>query len=120
MIGINRQTGAPLEGWPHVLQSLIDVWTTPTGTRVMLRDYGCDLVGLIDRPAGRDTVLEVIMAAMDAEQWEPRFRCKECAITQAGADGVFGFLVSGIYSPRGHLGDYSVFQPLNNVEVRLT
>jgi len=119
MTGINRETGAALEGWPHVLQSLIDVWTTPKGTRVMLRDYGCDLIGLIDRPAGRDTVLEVIMAAMDAESWEPRFRIKQCEITAAGADGAFSFLFSGIYYPRGHLGDFSVYEPRDNVLVRL-
>jgi phage baseplate assembly protein W len=117
--GLNRQSGAALEGWPHVLQSLLDVWTTPKGTRVMLREYGCDLVGLIDRPAGRDTVLEAIMAVMDAEQWEPRFRIRECSVTQAGADGVFTLIVSGVYYLRGHLGDFSVFEPLNNVEVRL-
>ena len=69
MSGLNRQSGAPLEGWPHVLQSLIDVWSTPKGARVMLRDYGCDLIGLIDRPAGRDTVLEVIMAGAMPESW---------------------------------------------------
>jgi uncharacterized protein len=120
MSGINRRTGAALEGWPHVLQSLIDVWTTPKGTRVMLRDYGCDLVGLIDRPAGRDTVLEVIMAAMDAETWEPRFAIRECEIAAAGADGAFSFLFSGIYFPRGHLGDFSVYEPRDTVEVRLS
>ena len=83
MSGINRNTGGALEGWPHVLQSLIDIWTTPKGTRVMRRDYGCGLLSLIDRPGTHDVVLEVIMAAAEAEEWEPRFRIKHVSIIEA-------------------------------------
>ena len=119
MAGVNRRVGGALSGWEHVKQSLHDIWTTPKGTRVMRRDYGCGLLSLIDRPIGRDTVLEVIMAAADAEIWEPRFRIKRAQIASAGADGVMELVISGVYYPRGHLGDYSVYEPIENQQVRI-
>jgi phage baseplate assembly protein gpV len=45
---------APLDGDAHLVQSCEDIVTTPLGTRVMRRDYGC-LLAELDRPLNRAT-----------------------------------------------------------------
>lgn len=111
MAGINRFTGEALDGWQHTQQSIVDIFTTRIGTRVMRRDYGSDIPGLIDRPQNRDMVLEVALAAGEAlDKWEPRFRLRLVGIEEAGPDGKFAINVVGDYYPRGHLGDYSIVE----------
>lgn len=110
-VGVNRNTGDVLTGWRHLQQSIIDIITTRKGTRVMRRDYGSDIPGLIDRPQGRDTVLEFTLALGEAlGQWEPRFRLTRVAIADAGPDGVLTIYIRGEYYPRGHLGDFTVVE----------
>jgi phage baseplate assembly protein W len=53
--GMSRTSGATLSGDEHLAQSCEDIVTTPLGTRVMRRDYGCLLAELIDRPLNRAT-----------------------------------------------------------------
>ncbi|GDD08501.1 phage baseplate assembly protein [Escherichia coli] len=36
MLGMDRNTGKPLSGVDHICQSIVDILTTPLGTRVML------------------------------------------------------------------------------------
>mgnify|MGYP000378988381 CR=1 FL=1 len=47
---MNRTTGAAISGLEHLRQSVGDILSTPIGSRVMLRDYGCDAPGMVDRP----------------------------------------------------------------------
>ena len=109
--GLNRSTGKVLDGWEHVQQSLIDIFTTRIGTRVMRRDYGSDIPNLIDKPGERDVVLEVALSAGEAiDKWEPRFQLLGVGITEAGMDGRFRIDVVGDYYPRGHLGDFSIVE----------
>jgi hypothetical protein len=117
MAGISNVTGRTMPDWEHVRQSLIDLFTTRIGTRVMRRDYGSDIPDLIDHPAGRDVVLEVTLAAGEAiERWEPRFRLLGVGVTEAGADGRFAIDIVGEYYPRGHLGDYTVVETEQRLE----
>ena len=70
---MDRRTGKPLNGDAHLVQSLEDIITTPIGTRVMLRDYGCLLADLVDRPGTRANLLLFSMAiALAVARWEPR------------------------------------------------
>ena len=48
--GMNRHTGKALDGFNHLRQSVADILSTRKGTRVMRREYGSDLAGLVDRP----------------------------------------------------------------------
>ena len=48
MIGMNAKTGKALSGVDHLKQSIQDIVTTPLGSRVMRRDYGCGLFDLLD------------------------------------------------------------------------
>ncbi len=124
MSGINRNDGSEIATpWEHCLQSIIDILTTPVGTRVMRRGYGSAVPELIDRPGERDVVLEVTMAMGDAiAKWEPRFRFWGLGIT--GVEGLmtageFQIDVVGDFYPRGHLGDFSVVESDRGLRVPL-
>ncbi len=54
MRGMSNKTGKELEGIEHLKQSIIDILTTPIGSRIMRREYGSRLFELIDRPINRD------------------------------------------------------------------
>lgn len=111
MAGINKTTGKSLDGWEHTWQSILDIFTTPIGTRVMRRDYGSLIPTLIDRPGTQERVVDVVMAAAEAlDKWEPRFALDRGSIEDAGPDGVFQIVIVGRYFPRGHLGDFSIFE----------
>lgn len=107
--GIDRRTGGIASGWAHVEQSLDVILTTPIGSRVMRRDFGSEIPDLVDRKMTSRLVLALYAAAAAAiRRWEPRFRLTRAAVTEAGATGRLGLVLSGTYYPRGHLGDYSV------------
>ncbi len=75
MLGLNSTTGKPIEGDEHVLQSVRDIITTPKGSRVMLREYGCAVPDMVDRPTNELFDLELHASIAEAlDKWEPRFR----------------------------------------------
>lgn len=75
MIGMNRITGARLDGLEHIAQSIADILTTPVGSRVMRREYGSLLPEMIDRPINGRTKIELYAAtAIALMRWEPRIR----------------------------------------------
>jgi uncharacterized protein len=105
--GIDRQTGKLLTGWEHCVQSLGVILTTRVSTRVMRRAFGSAALDLQDRNATPRRIMEIYTAVAAAiRAWEPGFRLKTVQLTRGGADGVFAFLITGTFYPRGHLGDY--------------
>jgi hypothetical protein len=107
--GLNAGRGAVLSDWGHVVQSIRKILTTPIGTRVMRREFGSELMSLIDRPMTDKNVLAIYAAvAVAILRWEPRFRLRKAGVTQAKASGVVTISLLGEYYPRGHLGDYTV------------
>jgi len=118
--GINRHNGEKINEWRHVEQSILDLFTTKPGTRVMRRDYGSDIPDLIDRPQDSNLVLEVALAAGVAlDRWEPRFRLRGVGIERAGPDGVMAIDLVGDYFPRGHLGDFTIVETDREFKIRL-
>jgi len=114
-----RHTGHPLEGWPHVVQSLTDIVTTALGERVERRRYGTDVTALLDRPMTPAVVMDASVAIAEAiaprtvngqEYGEPRFDLAAIVPREAGPDGRLVLDLVGLYYPRGHLGDVSVFE----------
>lgn len=85
MIGMGRASGAAVGGDAHLAQSLGDLLTTPLGSRVMRRDYGCDLPALIDAPAtGRTFALWVAAIADAVQRWEPRLALRRVRVEALG------------------------------------
>lgn len=75
MIGMDARTGRPLQGHAHLEQSVRDILSTPRGSRLMRRDYGCDLFSLLDQPVTPAFIARVQAAvAMALTIHEPRLR----------------------------------------------
>ena len=84
MPGMSRENGKQLEYMDHLRQSIIDILTTPIGTRVHRRDYGSILPRLVDRPVNTSLVQEVITGVADAlEKWEPRVKLERIRLVSA-------------------------------------
>ncbi|WP_341808365.1 GPW/gp25 family protein [Wolbachia endosymbiont (group E) of Neria commutata] len=99
MRGMNSKTGKELEGIDHLKQSIIDILTTPIGSRVMRRSYGSRLFELVDQPINREFTLEIYAATAAAlEKWEKRFKLEKVKITEV-KEGKVTLDLEGIYLP---------------------
>lgn len=88
MLGMNSATGAQLSGTDHIVQSIRDIITTPVGSRVMLRNYGCKAPELVDRPVNELFDVELKSSIAEAlARWEPRFTLRSVAIAGRTAQG---------------------------------
>src|SRR4051812_19116410 len=114
-IGISRLDGSVLTDWAHCIQSIWDIITTRIGTRVMRLEYGGEVPALLDRP-GNALVLASWYGAITTAliKWEPGFQISSFSLEGAGPDGHYTLLISGLFYPRGHLGDYSIVQDASN------
>ena len=102
MEGMEGTTGAKLAGIDHLRQSIRDILTTRIGTRVMRRDYGSDLPGLVDRPMSPGLRVEIFAATARAlRRWEPRVRVERIAVANAVADASPSNSWSGISRTAG-------------------
>lgn len=105
-VGLDRRTGKVLTDWNHVVQSIEDILTTRTLSRVMRRDYGSDWPRLVDAPMNEQSIIMFYVTAAEAlDQWEPRFELTEVFFREVGPDGRTTLRLTGNYLPRGHKGD---------------
>jgi phage baseplate assembly protein W len=114
-VGVNRETGKVLSDWPHVEQSLLTIFSTRIGERVMRRVFGSAVPGSLGKNLTPSTILRFYIAFVVAvELWEPRFRVRKIShpSTSNGAallrQGKFGFSIEGDYRPRALEGDFTV------------
>lgn len=106
-VGMNRETGARLDGWPHVAQSLGDIFATRFGERVMRRYYGSLVPRLLGENMVPETYLRFFAAVGVALEQEPRVRLLQVTPLSVGRDGRSGVRIDIEYRPRGHLGDFT-------------
>jgi hypothetical protein len=108
-VGLNAVTGGVIEGWPHVAQSLQDVFTTRFGARIMREWYGSFVPNLLGRTITPNEVTPWFAAVTSAiEQWEPRYRVTRIQIVEVTRDGQLHFFLEGEYRPRATYGDFTV------------
>ncbi|WP_174515617.1 GPW/gp25 family protein [Wolbachia endosymbiont of Cardiocondyla obscurior] len=101
MRGMSNKTGKELEGIEHLKQSIIDILTTPIGSRIMRREYGSRLFELIDRPINRDFSLGIYAATAEAlGKWEKRFKLEKVKITEV-KEGRVTLDLEGVYLSEG-------------------
>jgi uncharacterized protein len=110
MTGVSRDTGAPLAGFAHVVQSIDVIFSTWVGERVMRRHFGSSAPILLGRLMTANTMLRFFhLVAVAIEVWEPRFKIARVTPLDLGPEqirlGRFAFVIEGEYRPRGHLGD---------------
>lgn len=73
MSNMNKQTGTTLQGIKDIQQSVVDILSTPIGSRIMRDSYGSLLPELIDQPIGDAMILQCYAAIIMAlQQFEPR------------------------------------------------
>jgi phage baseplate assembly protein W len=101
--GMNRHTGKALEGFDHLRQSIADILSTRKGTRVMRREYGSDLAGLVDRPMNASLITAIYAETAEAlYRWEPRLRLRRVEADLSGfAEGRIVLTLTGVYVPDG-------------------
>lgn len=134
--GMNRRTGALLQGWNHVEQSLELIFATPFHERVLRRWVGSFVPHILGESAVSRVITRFFWAIASAiDIWEPDYRIKQIylmgdAIQQwsGGAPGLgiplssgtldaadllrLGHLIfrqEGVYRPRAHLGDFTPY-----------
>jgi hypothetical protein len=116
MAGINRQTGKPLDGWPHVVQSIMVIFTTGFGERMLRRWFGSSVSQLLGNSLNEATVVSfftAIVTSLEVRERdtglprEPRFKLTKITPKQLDRSGTLRIEITGIYMPRGHLGDFT-------------
>jgi phage baseplate assembly protein W len=101
MRGMSREVGASLGGFDHLRQSVVDILTTPKGSRVMRRDYGSNLPRLVDRPVNQSLIAALRAETVDAlAKWEPRLRCERVQLNEVG-QGYVSMDLTFTYLPDG-------------------
>ena len=113
--GIDRETGKPLTDWGHTQQSILVILTTHFGERVMRRDFGSQVPGLLGKNLTPQTMMRFYTAiAIAIAIWEPRFRVIRFVhpISENNPNklrqGQIGFRMLGEYRPRALSGDLTV------------
>lgn len=99
----SRKTLEPLTEIAHIEQSIVDIITTPVGSRLMNRAYGSQLFSYVDQPLNEETRLNLIVATGEAiEQWEKRVSLKGLLLNpEAFAQGIVELLVTFVVKATG-------------------
>lgn len=117
MAGTDHSTGRLLDGWPHVVQSVMIVMTTFFGERMLRRWFGSNVPKLLGRNMTVETVtvfFSMLIAALEVKELstglprEPRFKITKIVPHSVDRLGTIKMTVTGVYMPRGHLGDTTV------------
>jgi len=116
-VGMNRQTGEMMVGWPHVRQSIWTIFMTRFHERVLRRWVGSFVPHILGELANEQVITRFFWAIASAiELWEPNYRITRIRV-QTRKDGSLltsaeelrtGHLThqtEGVYRPRAHLGD---------------
>lgn len=113
MGGVNRETGAPLSGWPHVVQSIEVIMQTRFGERVQREWFGSDVPALLGELANPETFVNFYAATLRAmtvreiNGWlrEPRYRITHFEVEDVSREGEAIIYLTGVYMPRALYGD---------------
>ena len=98
MVGMDRNTGKALSGLQHLSQSIHLILNTPLKSRVMLPEFGSEVVDLIDAPMNAANQLRLYTATIAAvNRWEPRIRVTAVTLKSVDANGVIHITITGIY-----------------------
>ncbi|TCB37059.1 baseplate assembly protein W [Acinetobacter sp. ANC 4910] len=99
---MSRETGRSLSEIEHLKQSVVDILSTPIGSRVMRRGYGSRLFDLIDAPLNRATLIDLYAAVAEAlAKWEDRITVQQVDVTSSQI-GQITLAITGIYNIDGN------------------
>ena len=99
---MSRDTGRAITEIQHLRQSVVDILSTPIGSRVMRRGYGSRLFDLIDAPLNRATLIDLYAAIAEAlAKWEDRITVQQVDVTSSQI-GQITLAITGIYNIDGN------------------
>lgn len=105
---LDHHTGATVDGWMHVVQSIETILVTRLNTRVFVRQFGSDVPVMVDMPMNDTNIMALYVSVAEAiDRWEPRFELTNVTLS-ARADGVMSLQLTGNHLPIAHLGDETV------------
>ena len=100
MQGMNRNNGKFISDKEHLTQSIQTILNTPIGSRVMLPEFGSEVVDLIDAPMTQANILRIYAATISAVQrWEPRIEVEQVQIDDISA-GKIELSLTGFYNEK--------------------
>ncbi len=126
-VGVNRETGAVITGWPHVEQSMRVLFMTPFHQRGLRRWVGSFVPHILGESLVARVITRFYWAIITAiDLWEPGYRVRQVYFMgralqdqapmdpQSAADllrlGHAIFRQEGVFYPRGHLGDFTPYE----------
>jgi len=98
MMAMDDETGKPIPERERIRRAIRDVVLTPVGTRLLRRDYGSDLLRLVDSPIGtslRVSVAEAIMRALRA--WVPNIKVTRVEMSGSESQATEGEVSVKVY-----------------------
>lgn len=99
MNGTNIHTGKTIDGIDHLKQSIINIITTPIGSRVMRRYYGSRVSTRIDSPLNAEFIALIYADIVEALfNYEPRFELSKVSVVSMDKQRIVLDL-EGIYKP---------------------
>lgn len=99
---MSRDTGRAITEIQHLRQSVVDILSTPIGSRVMRRGYGSRLFDLIDAPLNRATLIDLYAAVAEAlAKWENRITVQQVDVISSQI-GQITLAITGIYNIDGN------------------
>lgn len=102
MPGMHANAGTALGDLAHLRQSIVDILTTPLGSRLARRTYGSLLPDLVDQPDNQLTRLRMYAATASAlMRWEPRLRVTRVQLASGPTAGQVTLDLTGEYVPTG-------------------
>lgn len=97
LIDVDRETGALIQGWERIKQSMYVILTTRLRMRLMRLWWGSNFLETQDRPDNAETWAKGIIAASEAiNLYEPEFKVERIEITSRGPSGAPVITVFGI------------------------
>lgn len=105
---LNHHTGAAVDGWAHVVQSIETILVTRLNTRVFARQFGSDVPSLVDMPMNDAGIMALYVSVAEAiDRWEPRFELTNVSFSSS-PDGIMLMQLDGNHLPNAHLGDDTI------------
>jgi uncharacterized protein len=106
MAGMDQVTGGLLVEWPHVGQSVLNLFTTAFFSRVMRPYVGSNVIRILGRNVNEQTVSRVRVAiAVALDLFEPRVKPYRVDLVDVDRTGNSSWIIMGIYIPRALAGD---------------
>jgi phage baseplate assembly protein W len=108
MAGMDQVTGGLLDGWDHVGQSVLNLFTTSFFSRIMRPYVGTNVIRLLGQNINEQTVSRIRVAiAVALDLFEPRLEPYRVDLVDFDRTGTSSWIIEGIYIPRALAGDFT-------------